>query len=182
VGRKLRQFAQGFAQKRRVALHNEAGNALVPRPGRVGYRDPTLLFRDARGFADGIIVVSIDPDDLRAEPHNRGDALVAHAGMNEDRATGPDELRALRDRPPMVSIRRARDDHPLRYGLDLGRLQFANVDGSTSPAEVSLSWNVIAIPVSSALSLAHRSATLPLKWPSNERKFNERYRRSGQIG
>ena len=111
MGRRSRQMAQRLAHDHRIALHDQAGNALIARPGCVGDDGPAPLGRDPRGLRDRIVVAAGDADHLGAEAGDRRDALVADAAMDEDHRPGADQLRALRHRAAMIAVGRAGEGH-----------------------------------------------------------------------
>src|SRR5690349_13614982 len=67
MGRRLRQLSDDFVEHGRVALHHEAWNAFVARPGRVGHNDPVVVPRHLIRKRNGIIVCSGNADDLRSK-------------------------------------------------------------------------------------------------------------------
>jgi hypothetical protein len=71
------------------------------------------MLGNARRLMDGIIVCAGNAHYLRSEARDRRDARVAYASMDEDDRPGANELRALRDRPSVIAVRRAGEGHRL---------------------------------------------------------------------
>ena len=130
MGRRRGQLAQRLAHHRRIALHHQAGDALIARPGGVGDDGPAILVSDPRRLDDGIVVGACDANHLGAEAGDRGDALVADAGMDEDHR--PARRRAAR--PARPSGRDCRRWRRRRSCLRRPRERPASASSATSTA------------------------------------------------
>ena len=73
----------------------------------VGDNGPAALGADARRFRHRVIIGTRDADHFGAEARYRRHAILAHAGMDEDRGPRSDQLRALRHRTPVIAVGRA---------------------------------------------------------------------------
>src|SRR6185437_14556632 len=114
----------------RIALHDQPRNALIARPGCVGYDYPALFSAYLARSGDRIVVGPIDAHDLGAELGYRCSPFVSDSRMHENDCVGPDQFCTGRDRAPVVSIRGASDGQFARDFADGSRVDLTDVDGA----------------------------------------------------
>jgi len=131
---RIGKLAQGFMHDCRVALHDQQGDALVTRPGRIGDDGPTFFVGDARRFDHRVVVGTFHANHLGAEAGDCGDASVADAAMDEDHGTSAHESGSLCDRAAMIAVGGAGKGHGGRDGFDRRIVQLADIDGAAQPA------------------------------------------------